>query len=100
MSEMIVATAARLMRDSLDAAIEKGVPREAAEAFMAGHAQIAIAICFGAEKAPFSDAAQMAIQWGMQEIVRPDWKKAFDPEVLRAAIRYMLHTPADRPARN
>jgi hypothetical protein len=92
MSEMIVATAARLMRDSLDAAIEKGVPREAAEAFMAGHAQIAIAICFGAEPSPFSDAAQMAIQWGMREIVSPDWKKAFEPEVLRDAIRYMLHS--------
>ena len=94
MSEMIVATAARLMRDSLDAAIEKGVPREAAEAFMAGHAQIAIAICFGAEPSPFSDAAQMAIQWGLREIIRPDWKKAFEPEVLRSAIRYMLHTGA------
>ena len=91
MSEMIVATAARLMRDSLDAAIQAGVPREAAEAFMAGHVQIAIAICFGAETSPFSDAAQMAIKWGMREIVRPDWKKAFDPETLRAAIRYMLH---------
>jgi len=91
MSEMIVATAARLMRDSLDAAVEKGVPREAAEAFMAGHAQIALAICFGAEKSPFSDAAQKAIEWGMREVVRPDWRKAFEPETLRGAIRFMLH---------
>jgi hypothetical protein len=100
MSEMIVATAARLIRESLDAAIEKGVPREAAEAFMAGHAQIALAICFGAEKSPFSDAAQMAIEWGMKEIVRPDWKKAFDPDVLRSAIRYMLHTGAEGAAQD
>ncbi len=92
MAEMVVATAAALMRASLDAAIESGVPREAAEAFMAGHAQIAIAICFGAEKSPFSDAAQMAIKWGMREIIRPDWKKAFEPEVLKAAIQYMLHS--------
>jgi ketol-acid reductoisomerase len=97
MSEMIVATAARLMRESLDAAIEKGVPREAAEAFMAGHAQIAIAICFGAEPSPFSDAAQKAISWGMREIVRPDWKKAFEPDTLRSAIRYMLHSEGGRP---
>ena len=48
---------------ALDKAIEKGVPREAAEAFMAGHAQIAMAITFGAEKSPFSDAAQVAIRW-------------------------------------
>lgn len=92
MSEMVVATAAALMRASLDAAIENGVPEEAAEAFMAGHAQIAIAICFGAEPSPFSDAAKMAIKWGMREIVRPDWKKSFDREVLKEAIRYMLHS--------
>ena len=24
------------------------------------------------------DAAKKAIEWGMQEIVRPDWKKAFE----------------------
>jgi hypothetical protein len=91
MSELVVATAARLMKDSLDAAIKAGVPREAAEAFMAGHAQIAVAICFGAEQSPFSDAAQLAIQWGMREIVRPDWRKVYDPAVLKQAIREMIH---------
>jgi D-apionate oxidoisomerase len=94
MSEMLVATAARLMKLSLDEAIARGVPREAAEAFMGGHAQIAMAICFGAEKSPFSDAAQKAIEWGMREIIRPDWKKAYDAEVLASAIRFMLHDKA------
>ena len=91
MSEIVVATAATLMRASLDAAIERGVPREAAEAFMAGHAQIAMAIAFGIEKAPFSDAAKIAIQWGMDEIIQPTWKRVFEPETLRRAIRVMLH---------
>jgi hypothetical protein len=91
MSEMLVATAAKLMRLSLDEAIARGVPAEAAKAFMAGHAQIAMAICFGAEPSPFSDAAQKAIEWGMREIVSPDWKKAYDAAVLRSAIRFMLH---------
>jgi hypothetical protein len=90
MSELVVAAAARWMRDSLDAAIEAGVPREAAEAFMAGHAQIAIAICFGAEKSPFSDAAQLAIEWGKRELIDPDWKRVYRPDVLRAAIREMI----------
>ncbi len=96
MSELVVAAAARWMRDSLEAAIEAGVPREAAEAFMAGHAQIAIAISFGAEKAPFSDAAQMAIQWGTRELIAPDWKKVFRRDVLTAAILEMLR-PAAAP---
>ena len=93
MSEIVVATAATLMRASLDAAIGKGVPREAAEAFMAGHAQIALAIVFGAEKSPFSDAARLAIEWGTKEIIRPDWKRVFEPEVLKEAIGTMLHPP-------
>jgi hypothetical protein len=99
MAEMVTATAATLIRASLEAAVEKGVPREAAEAFLAGHAQIALAMCFGAEKSPFSDAAQRAVQWGMQEIIQPDWKKAFEPEVLKSAIEYMLQSDeAPKPA--
>lgn len=94
MSELVVASAAKWMRDSLDAAIEAGVPREAAEAFMAGHAQIAIAICFGAERSPFSDAAKLAIDWGTRELIHPDWKKVYRREVLQAAIREMIHPPA------
>ncbi|HBY63209.1 MAG TPA: hypothetical protein DEH78_25590 [Solibacterales bacterium] len=97
MSEIVVATAAILMRESLDMAIAKGVPREAAEAFMAGHAQIALAIAFGAEKSPFSDAAQLAIDWGKEYFVHPRWKRAFDRDVLEEAIRYMLH-PTREPA--
>jgi hypothetical protein len=94
MAELVVASAARWMRDSLDAAIEAGVPREAAEAFMAGHAQIAIAICFGAEKSPFSDAAKLAIQWGTRELIDPGWRRVYRRDVLEAAIREMIHPPA------
>lgn len=90
MAELITATAATLIKQSMDAAIEKGVPREAAEAFMAGHAQIALAIVFGAEKSPFSDAAKMAVEWGMKEIIRPDWRKVYERETLEEAIRFML----------
>jgi len=90
MSEIVVATAACLMKASLDAAVEKGVPFEAAMAFMAGHARIAMAIAFGAEKSPFSDACKIAIQWGMKEVIRPDWKKVFEPHALREAIEVML----------
>jgi hypothetical protein len=90
MSEIVVATAACLMKASMDAAVEKGVPPEAAMAFVAGHARIAMAIAFGAEKSPFSDAAKIAIEWGMKKVVRPDWKKVFEPQALREAIEVML----------
>jgi hypothetical protein len=92
MSEIIVATAATLMKESLDVAIAKGVPPEAARAFMAGHARIALAIVFGAEKSPFSDAAQVAIGWGIEHVIRPDWKCVFEPETLKHVIDLMLKT--------
>jgi len=92
MAEIVVAAAATLMRASLDAAIEKGVPRDAAYAFMAGHARIAMAIVFGAEKSPFSDACKIAIQWGTREIIRPDWRKVFERGPLVDAISEMLQT--------
>jgi len=95
MSEIVVATAACLMKASLDLAIEKGVPEKAANAFMAGHAQIAMAIAFGEEKSPFSDAAQIAIHWGTEHIIRPDWRRVFEPDVLRQAIRAMLLSDSD-----
>jgi pyrroline-5-carboxylate reductase len=99
MSEIVVATAACLMKASLDAAVEKGVPEEAARAFMAGHARIAMAITFGAEKSPFSDAAKIAIEFGMKEVIRSDWKKVFEPKVLREAIEVMLGVDAVEPAK-
>lgn len=99
MSEIVVAAAASLMRASLDAAVEKGVPRDAAYAFMAGHARIAMAIVFGAEKSPFSDAAKIAIQWGTREIIQPDWRKVFDRGPLVDAISEMLQTDlVEKPA--
>jgi len=91
MAEIVVASAATLMKQALDAAIEAGVPREAAEAFLAGHAQIALAIVFGAEKSPFSDAAQIAIRWGSARIFARDWKNVFQPAELREAIQAMIH---------
>lgn len=90
MSEIIVAAAANWMKQSMEAAIEKGVPREAAEAFMAGHAQIAMAIVFGAERSPFSDAAQLAIEWGTRHYISPEWRRVYERETLAGAIRDIL----------
>jgi hypothetical protein len=90
MSEIIMAAAACWMKEAMELAIEKGVPREAAEAFTAGHARIAMAIAFGAEPSPFSDAAKLAIQWGTAQYIRPEWKRIYDREVLEAAVRAIL----------
>jgi D-apionate oxidoisomerase len=90
MSEIVVAAAAKWMKDSLELAVENGVPRDAAEAFMAGHAQIALAIVFGAEQSPFSDAAKLAIQWGTDHYINPEWRRVYERETLSRAIHDIL----------
>lgn len=90
MSEILVAAAACWMKEALEETVARGVPREAAEAFMAGHAQIAMAIAFGAEKAPFSDAAKLAVKWGTGQYISPSWRQAFDRAELTKAIGFML----------
>ncbi len=94
MSEIIMAVAANWMKQSMELAIENGVPREAAEAFTAGHARIAMAIVFGAEKSPFSDAAQLAIEWGTKRYINPDWRHVYERETLAGAIRDILRPRA------
>jgi hypothetical protein len=90
MSEIIMAAAANWMKQGMEAAIEKGVPREAAEAFTAGHAQIAMAIVFGAEPSPFSDAAKLAIAWGTEKYINPEWRNVYQRETLARAIEDIL----------
>jgi D-apionate oxidoisomerase len=91
MAEVVAASAAVLMREALEEAIKAGVPREAATSFMLGHAQIPLAIAFGAIGSPFSDAAKIAIRYGQENIYKSDWRKVFEPERIQECIHRMLH---------
>lgn len=92
MSEFIGAAAAVWLKDAMELAVAKGVPRDAAEAFMAGHAQIALAIAFGVEKSPFSDAAKLAVEWGTREYINPAWRNIYSREILEPAIREIIQS--------
>jgi hypothetical protein len=96
MAEVVAASAAVLMKEALEEAVKAGVPRDAAESFMLGHAQIPLAIVFGAVSSPFSDAAKIAIAWGTERVIRPDWRRVFEPGNVRAAIKAMLHPEKPR----
>ena len=96
MAEVVAASAACLMREAMEEAVKAGVPRQAAHAFMMGHAQIALAIAFGAIGSPFSDAAKVAIRWGNEMIYKPDWRAVFEPEQIRTVIREMLNPEASK----
>jgi len=91
LSEVIGSTTARILREAVDTAIDCGVPREAAESFMLGHINIALAITFGAIDADFSDACKVAINVGKEWVFQSDWRKVFKPEMVQKAIDLMLH---------
>jgi len=94
MAEVVAASAAVLIGEALAEAVRRGVPREAARAFLLGHVQVPLAIVLGATDAPFSDAAKIAVAYGQEMIYRPDWRQEFDPERVREAIQRMLHPEA------
>jgi hypothetical protein len=91
MAEVVAASAAVLMGEALKAAVDAGVPEAAARAFMLGHAQIPLAIVFGAIGSPFSDAAKIAVRWGTERVVKPDWRRVFEPQSVQEVLGRMLH---------
>lgn len=91
MAETIGGTLAMMYREAMDEAVRRGVPYEAARDFMMGHVQIELAIAFQEINSPFSDAALVAIEWGKQRILKPDWKRVFDQDELKQNIDVMLH---------
>jgi hypothetical protein len=66
-----------------------GVPEEAAKAMLFGHVQIALTNALRGSN-PFSEACEIAIQYGRDTIIKDDWKKIFDDAELDKVIARML----------
>ncbi|SDE26334.1 NAD binding domain of 6-phosphogluconate dehydrogenase [Paenibacillus sp. UNCCL117] len=91
MAETIGAAAASFLKDVMDEAVRRGVPYEAARDFMLGHLHIELAIVFGEAGNPFSDACQVAMEYGRNYWLKPGWEKLFEPDRVREQIDAMLH---------
>ncbi len=89
-AEVVVATLATIMKEAIDEAVNRGVPRPAAESFLLGHIQIPLAIVLKSSN-PFSDAAMIAVDYGKRHVLREDWKKVFEPEAIDEVLAEMLH---------
>lgn len=88
LSETFAAAVVTVMKEAVDAAVAKGVPKEAAYDFFLGHINIELALLFG--KLPggkFSDAAIKAIEIGKPIIFKEDWKKIFEWDHVMQQIR-------------
>jgi len=86
--ETLASTCVYVIRQGLDEVINKGVPAEAARDFLLGHLRIQMAVLFNElPGAVFSDAANKALQRGLKEFIKEDWKKVFEPDNVIDQIR-------------
>jgi len=88
--ETVACMVGAFMKEALDETVKhSGVPEEAAKAMLYGHIQIALAVAFRATN-PFSDACMIAMEYGREKIIKPDWKVIFEEQELDKVIARML----------
>jgi len=97
LSETTAATCVTVIREGMEEAIRRGVPRAAARDFLLGHLNIELAIVFEEVNTPFSDGAKKAIEKAKTQIFRPDWKKVFEEAQVREVVAMITQPPAPRP---
>jgi D-apionate oxidoisomerase len=90
MSETTAACLITIIREALDETIRRGVPPEAARDFMFGHIKVPLGIAFGQVDFPFSDGAKLIIEYGKQRLLRPDWKRVFEPDDVKAQVKAIV----------
>lgn len=90
MAEVVGAACVCMLKDAMDEAIKRGVPEEAARAFMLGHINIELAIVFKASN-PFSDAAKQALKYGSERIFKENWRDVFEDGAIQEVLEVMLH---------
>ena len=85
--ETLASTCVYVIREGLNEVVRRGVPLEAARDFLLGHLRIQMAVLFNElPGAVFSDAANKALQRGLKEFIKDDWKKIFEPDNLNDQI--------------
>ena len=80
----------RALREVLEEAVRRGVPRAAAEDFMYGHIKVELGIAFGLAPFPFSDGAKLISAYGQERIFRPDWLTLFEPESVKGQTQMIV----------
>jgi D-apionate oxidoisomerase len=95
MSETIGATLSLALREAVDEAVRRGVPREAAHDFMLGHLNIELSIAFDQfPEGKFSDGALQAIEEARPVIFKEDWlENVFAPEAVLSSVKRICNPP-------
>jgi len=85
--ETLASTCVFVISEGLKEVIKRGVPAEAARDFLLGHLRIQMAVLFNElPGAVFSDAANKALRRGLNEFIKDDWRKIFQPDNVKEQI--------------
>ena len=90
MAETVVLTCMWVIHESMEEAISRGAPREAAQDFLLGHLNVVIGILFGFIDAQISDGARLMMERAKKRIFQPDWKQVFQPENVMEQIAAII----------
>ena len=91
--ELLGATCLYAMAETVEEAVKRGIPKEAAVSFLTGHIYNLSANFLGyiPGNPPVSDACKVAIGLGNRLVMREDWKQIWKDDVLDKVIATMLH---------
>ena len=91
LAETTAATCVTIIKEAMDEAVRRGVPAEAARAFILGHVNVELAIVFGEIGSPFSDGALKAIATAKDILFKDAWKRVFDDEIIAASVEEIVN---------
>lgn len=97
MAETVVIALVRTMREALDEAVSRGVPRAAAEDFIYGHIKVPLGIAFERVDFPFSDGAKLVAEYGATRLIQPGWKRLFEPDSVLEQVRMIVNGRLPNP---
>lgn len=95
LSETTAITMCIALKEATDEAVRRGVPREAATAFLMGHLTIGLSIAFGIfPEGRFSDGALHAIAQAKPQIFRDGWlERVFSEEAVLRSVKEICAPP-------
>ncbi len=94
LSEVVALACVAIVKEALDEVVKRGVPKEIAREFVAGHLNLDLA-AVGEIDDTLSTSAHRMLAAGKAALLRPSWKQVFEPatitgfvdEILRAESR-------------
>ncbi|MCY7419503.1 MAG: NAD(P)-binding domain-containing protein, partial [Chloroflexi bacterium] len=96
LSETTAATCVAMIHEAMEEVVRKGVPADAARAFILGHLRIVLAITFGETGYGYSDGALKAIARAKPQIFRDDWKTVLDWDRIDESVSDIVGVPVSR----